>query len=122
MSETFQRDLLRGSLDLMILSVLGDGPKYGYLIQKEIRTASGDRVPLPAGTLYPILHRLEEEELVKAEWNDESGRNRKWYRITPAGRNRLKQRVSEWTEFAACIQRLVSAVTDVGTRPAPGRT
>ena len=56
---TFGRDLMRGSLDLMVLSVLADGPLYGYLIQKRLREASRNLVRLQAGTLYPLLHKLE---------------------------------------------------------------
>src|SRR5689334_15900039 len=63
LSARFQKDLLRGSLDLMVLSVLAGGKKYGYLIQKEVREASGARVDLQAGTLYPLLHKLEDERL-----------------------------------------------------------
>jgi PadR family transcriptional regulator PadR len=59
LTDKFERDLIRGSLDLMVLSVLAGGKKYGYLLQKDIRTASAARVELPAGTLYPLLHRLE---------------------------------------------------------------
>ena len=121
MTGPFQRDLMRGSLDLMILSVLSDGPKYGYLIQKQIRAASGERVPLPAGTLYPILHRLEEEQLVRADWNDETGRRRKWYRITPTGKSRLRQQAHEWTEYVECIQRLLSSLGEAVLRPSVGR-
>lgn len=122
MTDRFQRDLLRGSLDLMVLSVLSDGPKYGYLIQKQVRAASEDRVPLPAGTLYPILHRLEEEELVRADWSDEEGRRRKWYRLTPAGKQRLRQQAHEWTEYADCIRRLLASLGDALMRPSTGRS
>ena len=89
MSDRFQRDLLRGSLDLMVLSVLAGEKKYGYLIQKEVREASSGRVDLPAGTLYPLLHKLEDERLIKSSWDASTGRDRKWYELTPAGRKRL---------------------------------
>ena len=87
MSDKFQRDLLRGSLDLMILSVLAGGKKYGYLIQKQVRETSGSRVDLQAGTMYPILHRLEEEKLIRSSWEESTGRKRKWYELTAAGKN-----------------------------------
>jgi PadR family transcriptional regulator PadR len=74
LSARFQKDLLRGSLDLMVLSVLAGGKKYGYLIQKEVREASGSRVDLQAGTLYPLLHKLEDERLVRSSWDDSTGR------------------------------------------------
>lgn len=74
MTERFGRDLLRGSLDLMVLSVLSGGAQYGYGIQKRIRAASGDRVDLAAGTLYPLLHKLEEDRLIRSKWDSAGGR------------------------------------------------
>ena len=65
MSEKFQSDLLRGSLDLMVLSVLAEGSQYGYVIQKQLNTASQGKIKLPAGTLYPLLHRLESDKLIR---------------------------------------------------------
>jgi PadR family transcriptional regulator PadR len=103
----FQRDLVRGSLDLMVLSVLAGGKKYGYLLQKEVRESSGARVDLPAGTLYPLLHRLEDDGLVRSSWDDSTGRERKWYELTAAGRKRLAAQAQEWTDYAACIRQLL---------------
>lgn len=71
----FRRDLLRGSLDLMVLSVLMDGAKYGYMIQKHLKQASQGRVELMAGTLYPILHRLESEQLIRSRWEESSAQS-----------------------------------------------
>jgi PadR family transcriptional regulator PadR len=105
----FERDLLRGSLDLMVLSVLAHGgKKYGYLIQKEVREASGGRVDLAAGTLYPLLHRLEDDGLIRSSWDDSTGRERKWYDLTAAGRKRLTVQAQEWADYAACIQQLLT--------------
>jgi len=105
----FERDLLRGSLDLMVLSVLaGGGGKYGYLIQKEVREASGGRVDLQAGTLYPLLHRLEDDGLIRSSWDDSTGRERKWYELTAAGRKRLSVQAQEWADYAACIRQLLA--------------
>lgn len=108
MTGKFERDLLRGSLDLMILSVLAADKKYGYLIQKEVREASGGRVELPAGTLYPLLHKLEDERLIKASWDDSTGRDRKWYELTAAGRKRLGVQAQEWADYAACIRQILA--------------
>src|SRR5215471_1303808 len=108
MSGKFQRDLVRGSLDLMVLSVLAGGKKYGYLIQKEVREASGSRVDLQAGTLYPLLHKLEDERLVKSSWDDSTGRQRKWYELTAAGRKRLSAQAQEWADYAECIRQLLN--------------
>lgn len=117
MVDRFQRDLVRGSLDLMVLSALVDESKYGYLIQKQLREASGGRLQLPAGTLYPILHRLETEKLIRSRWDDSTGRNRKWYEITAAGRKQLSKQATEWTEYAACIEQLLSIVWRVLPKP-----
>jgi DNA-binding PadR family transcriptional regulator len=103
----FERDLLRGSLDLVVLSVLAGGRKYGYLVQKEVREASGGRVDLAAGTLYPLLHRLEDDGLIKSSWDDSTGRERKWYELTAAGRKRLSAQAQEWADYAQCIRQLL---------------
>jgi PadR family transcriptional regulator PadR len=108
LSAKFQRDLVRGSLDLMVLSVLAGGKKYGYLLQKEVREASGSRVDLQAGTLYPLLHKLEDERLVKSSWDESTGRQRKWYELTAAGKKRLSAQAQEWADYAECIKQLLS--------------
>ncbi|MEW4528148.1 helix-turn-helix transcriptional regulator [Maioricimonas sp. JC845] len=115
--DAFSTELLRGSLDLMVLAVLTDGPKYGYLIQQRLRESSGGRVQLQAGTLYPILHRLEQDRLVEASWDDSTGRRRKWYELTTAGRQRLSRRVQEWNDFVACIQEVIGNVPDAPPQP-----
>ena len=117
MSGRFQRDLVRGSLDLVVLSVLAGGKKYGYLIQKEVREASAARVDLPAGTLYPLLHRLEDDGLVRRSWDDSTGRERKWYELTAAGRKRLAAQAQEWSDYAQCVRQLL-AVAQVQPRTA----
>ena len=99
MPDKFQRDLVRGSLDLMVLSVLAGGKKYGYLVQKEVREASGSRVELAAGTLYPLLHKLEDDGLIRSSWDASTGRERKWYELTAAGRKRLAAQAQEWTRL-----------------------
>jgi len=103
----FGRDLMRGSLDLMILSVLAEKPLYGYLIQKLIREASGNMVRLQAGTLYPLLHRLEHAGVITSRWDKASGRERKWYELTDAGRRRLQHQATQWQEYSKCIKRLL---------------
>lgn len=112
MADSFDSQLLRGSLDLMVLSVLADGPKYGYLIQQQLRDTSGKRVDLQAGTLYPLLHRLEADKLVRIKWETETGRRRKWYELTAAGRRRLQEQARAWHDYVDCLQAfLTSAMT-----------
>ena len=107
MTDRFQRDLMRGSLDLMVLSVLSEESQYGYLIQKKLGEASQGTVNLPAGTLYPLLHRLEDKKLIKSRWDDSTGRKRKWYEITAAGRKRLEQQKQQWKQYTDCVSRLI---------------
>ena len=117
MTDKFGRELIRGSLDLMVLSVLAGGKKYGYLIQKEVREASAARVDLPAGTLYPLLHKLEDEGLIRSSWDTSTGRERKWYELTAAGKRRLSVQAQEWTDYAACVKQLL-ALARIGTTTA----
>ncbi len=113
----FDADLWRGSLDMMILSALADGPKYGYLIQSRLKETTGERLSLQAGTLYPILHRLESAKLVKAKWDDTTGRKRKWYELTSAGRKQLTQQVREWHNFVDCIKGVLGQTLKPGVNP-----
>lgn len=107
MGESTSRDLLRGNLDLMVLSVLADGPKYGYLIQKRIQQASSEQVKLAAGTLYPLLHRLEDDKLIRAKWDTSTGRKRCWYELTAKGTKRLNRQASQWQKLVHCMDQLL---------------
>lgn len=107
MTAKFSAELVRGSLDMLILSVLADGPKYGYLIQKQIREGTQNAVSLQAGTLYPLLHRLEDEGLIRARWDDSTSRQRKWYELAAAGRRRLAEQAKDWARYVACVQGLL---------------
>ena len=109
----FSPELLRGSLDLMVLSILAEAPQYGYLIQQRLREASGDRVAVTAGTLYPILHRLEQSRYVKCRWESTTGRRRKWYELTAAGRRQLQHRAEQWQLYADCVRRLLEPVVQL---------
>jgi DNA-binding PadR family transcriptional regulator len=104
----FGRDILRGSLDLMVLSILAEGPQYGYLILQRLREASRGQVELKAGTLYPILHRLEAAGSVKSRWDDSTGRDRKWYQLTPKGQRALRHEAEAWYAYSECIQALLT--------------
>lgn len=118
MDDRFSPELMRGSLDLMVLSTLAREAKYGYLIQQSLRDASRDRVNVQAGTLYPLLHRLENDKLIRSRWEQSTGRKRKWYELTPAGRARLDQQARQWRDLAACVRRLLAAVPEAPPEPA----
>jgi PadR family transcriptional regulator, regulatory protein PadR len=106
MKDAGVKGFVQGSLDLLVLSALVDGPKYGYLIQKHLRAAT----VVQAGTLYPLLHRLESEKLIRARWDSSTSRQRKWYELTPPGRRRLTERAQDWLQVTDCIRELLSPV------------
>jgi PadR family transcriptional regulator, regulatory protein PadR len=112
MNKKVPRDFVQGGLDLLVLSALADGPKYGYLIQKRIREATDHGVPLQAGTLYPLLHRMEAEKLIRARWDDSTSRQRKWYELTAAGRRRLAEQARDWVRLTDLIRDLLTPVLD----------
>ena len=108
LADRFSPELARGSLSLLVLAALADGPKYGYAIQKRLAQASGQRLRIQAGTLYPIVHRLEEEELVVCRLEQSTGRPRRWYELTIAGRQHLAEQARQWQSFAECVSRLLA--------------
>ncbi|HEY1602854.1 MAG TPA: PadR family transcriptional regulator [Pirellulales bacterium] len=116
MTDRFSAELMRGSLDLMVLSVLAQGAQYGYAVQQTLREATQGRVPLPAGTLYPLLHRLQDERLIRSRWDDSTGRRRKWYELTKTGQARLNAQAGQWFAYVDCIRGLLDA--SGGLRPA----
>jgi DNA-binding PadR family transcriptional regulator len=110
MSERFHKELVRGSLDVLVLSALAEQPKYGYLIQKHVRDSTAGHAALTAGTLYPLLHRLEAQKLVRSYWDESTGRKRKWYSLTAAGRKRLTSDARQLQTFAESMLRLLGGV------------
>ena len=118
MVEKFSAELMRGSLDLLVLSVLMDGPQYGYRIGQQLRKSSRELVNVPAGTLYPLLHRLEDDRLIKSKWDSGTGRRRKWYELTAAGHRRLQQQARQWHEYADCLSRILAPVLQAPPEPA----
>src|SRR5688500_13746680 len=101
-------EAIKGHLDLLLLSVLSEAPKHGYAVIEELRSKSGDTFDLPEGTIYPALHRLEREKLVKSKWESgENARRRRLYTLTPSGRRRLQKRKAEWTGFTQAVAAVV---------------
>jgi DNA-binding PadR family transcriptional regulator len=101
-----------------VLSALAEGAKYGYVIQKHLREVTGGQASLAAGTLYPLLHRLEAQKLVRSYWEEDSGRPRKWYALTAAGKKRLTSQAQQWQSYADCMTRLLSGVLKPPPEPA----
>jgi PadR family transcriptional regulator PadR len=98
---------LRGVLDLCVLAALTERERYGYDLSQRLEKAGLGRIK--GGTLYPLLGRLEEAGLVVARWQPgEQGPSRKYYGLTPAGRERLDAEAGIWGEFAACVGTLLA--------------
>ena len=98
-------DLIQGTLDLLILKALATEPRHGWAIAKRIESASGDVLQVKQGSLYPALHRLEAQGLVRSEWREnETGRDAKFYSLTKAGRAQLDAELSQWERLSAAIR------------------
>jgi len=97
-------DLLRSSLDLLILKALGWGPQHGYAVAEWIEQATSDALSVEEGTLYPALHRLEGKGWVQSEWGiSENNRRAKFYRLTPSGRAQFRAQAPTWHHCAEAI-------------------
>jgi PadR family transcriptional regulator PadR len=97
-------DILRGTLDLLILKALSLGPAHGYAVARWIEQATGDALAVGEGTLYPALHRLEERGWVSATWGaSENNRHAKFYALTRRGRARLRVEAENWRRYAAAV-------------------
>lgn len=101
------KELLKGSLEILILSVLKDQPLYGYLIAKELKTKSQEIFSLGEGTLYPLLHKLEQAGWLEAYWQEVEGRRRKYYTLTGQGKKFLAQKSAEWTTFSQAVNQVL---------------
>lgn len=102
------RDLLRGSTATLVLSVLSRGALHGYGLVKELESLSAGVLTFKEGTLYPILHTLEREGLVAAEWERDGGRERKVYDLTDGGRGELRRRAAEWGRFRTAVDAVLA--------------
>src|SRR5215813_4905512 len=97
-------DLPQGTLDLLILKTVALGPVHDYAIAQRLQQISRDVVQVPGGSLYPALHRLEDRKLLAAEWRQTaSGRDAKFYRLTRAGRARLKAETANWKRLSETV-------------------
>jgi DNA-binding PadR family transcriptional regulator len=105
--KTFNPDLIRSSTEMMVLAALTEDPKYGYQILQTLRSESAGAMGLSAGTLYPILHRLEVAGAVRSFWREGSTRRRKYYSLTAKGKRRLRDKADQWQRFSAVVNRLL---------------
>ncbi len=108
--EKTQLELVRGTLDVLILKALVWGRLHGYAITSLIRRQTDEALLVEEGTLYPALWRLESKGLVEAEWGlSENNRKAKFYRLTSAGRRQLRQETKTWDAYAAAVGKVLGA-------------
>ncbi|HWT45780.1 MAG TPA: PadR family transcriptional regulator [Vicinamibacterales bacterium] len=102
-------DLLQGTLDLLILRTLQRGPMHGWGISQRIQQLSEDVLQVNQGSLYPALHRLEQQGLVEAEWgSSENNRQAKFYQLTRDGRKQLADETRNWERISTAVARVIA--------------
>jgi PadR family transcriptional regulator, regulatory protein PadR len=106
-------DMLQGTLDMLILRTLLSGPSHGHTIAHVIEKASDEILQVEHGSLYPALHRLEDQGLIASFWGtSENNRRAKYYRIAPAGRRHLLTERTRWQQLVAAVARVLEPATD----------
>jgi|SRR6187399_888431 len=101
-------ELLRGTLDMLILQTLQWGPQHGHGIGQAIRAQSDELLRVETGSLYPALHRLEKQGWLKAEWKlSEANQRAKYYRLTPAGKAQLLREHDRWSQLVRAIGQIM---------------
>ena len=101
-------DVLQGTLDLLILKTISLEPKHGWAIAKRIQQISGEVLQVQQGSLYPALHRLEQQGWIRAKWAEtDTGRNAKFYSLTAAGRTQLATEQENWSRLSGAINLVV---------------
>jgi PadR family transcriptional regulator PadR len=104
-------DLVQGTLDLLILKTISLEPKHGWAIAKRIQQVSGEVLQVQQGSLYPALHRLEQQGWIKAHWAEtETGRKAKFYSLTKDGRTQLEKEKVQWDRLSAAIDLVVKMI------------
>ena len=106
-SRMLDRELKKGSAELLILSLVEDQPRHGYDLSKLIELRSGGVLKFRVASLYPLLYRLEKRGWIQGRWVEKAGqRRRRYYRLTPAGGTVLQSQRGTWREFVAAINRI----------------
>lgn len=109
-------ELVRGTLETLLLETISRGPMYGYQICKAIDARTDGYFNLREGSLYPALHRMERDGLLTAFWEKtDAGRRRKYYQITEAGATALARKREQWRDFTTAVERVLATFGPVGT-------
>ena len=103
-------ELLRGTLDMLVLKIVALGPNHGYAIAQRLRQISREFFTVHQGSLYPALHRLEDRGWLSAEWHDtETGREAKSYALTSKGRKQLETEIVDWEQLSSAVALILKA-------------
>ena len=106
-------ELLHGTLDMLVLQVLDEGPLHGYGISKRLGNLTEDELRIEQGSLYPALYRMERRGWLRSRWGrSESGRRARVYRLTATGRRQLQAEAAGWSRFASAIARVMGAAEE----------
>jgi PadR family transcriptional regulator PadR len=108
MTSQAKADLLQGTLDLLILKTLAQGPNHGWGIAQRIQQISLDVLQINQGSLYPALQRLEQQEWIASAWGtSENNRRARYYRLTPAGEQQLDAQTENWERVSTAVARIL---------------
>jgi PadR family transcriptional regulator, regulatory protein PadR len=112
-------DLVRGTLDLLILKTLAWGAMHGYAIAHWIREQSDSALLVEEGALYPALYRMEARGWIEAEWGlSENNRKARYYRLSPVGRRQLRKELTTWAQYTAAVGKIIEATKKPALREA----
>ena len=112
------KQTLDGNVETLILAILETGPSYGYAIVKELNERAEGILQLGEGTIYPVLHRLQDKKLIAARWRlAENGRQRKYYRLITKGRKALAANRHQWQILSAVMRKVVGSAEKLSPQP-----
>lgn len=113
-----RKQTLDGNVETLLLSILESGPSYGYAIVKELNDRAEGVLKLGEGTIYPVLHRLEEKKLLASKWSTaENSRKRKYYRLTPKGKKAFANNLQQWQMLMELMRKVVQATETTNLIP-----
>src|SRR5215472_719819 len=113
--QSSRMELMQGTLDVLILRTLRDGPAHGHAIAKHIQRTSEDLFQVETGSLYPALHRLEAKGWIAASWQlSDKGKRARYYRLTAAGKKELVREQSKWTAFSRAMGLILNPADQEG--------
>ncbi len=103
-------DLLKGTLDVLVLKALSWGPQHGYAVARWIRDTTDGALEIEEGALYTALHRMEKRGWIESEWGlSDNNRRARFYQLTPAGRRQLRAQVARWERYAEAVAKIIRA-------------